>query len=496
MILRNRFQLSLWPGLPASIVLLLATAAVLAQEPESAALPLEPCELRVPGTAIAAPAECGRLEVPENPNDPDGRRISLNVARVPAMGRTAKPDPLIFFAGGPGQAATEAWLLVAGALRKVNEERDIILVDQRGTGGSNPLKCPEVEIHDLLSNDWDRLEDLARNCLEGIEGDPRFYTTTIAMQDYDRVRQALGYEQVNLFGGSYGTRAAQVYLRLFPERVRAVVLDSVMPQDEAMGVDHAQNLDRSVSRVLENCSADPDCSAQFPDTPAKLRGLIQRLENEAVPTTFDHPLTGETLEFDFDRDALAGSLRFLMYSPESQALLPLLINEAAASNNFSRLASQMLIATAGLEEGIAVGMQNSVMCAEDYPLFPSDDSASGMLMGNQLIEALRVQCEIWPRGPVPEDFHAPVVSDKPTLLLSGELDPVTPPEYGEHTAQYFSNSLHLVGHGQGHILTTRGCMGDIVSAFIESANVEGLEMDCLNKLESTPFFVSLTGPNP
>ena len=480
----------------AGLLAAFAPGMVPAQDPASAKLQLEPCELRVPGTAITAPAECGRLDVPENPEDPNGRKVSLNIARMPASGRSALPDPLVFFAGGPGQAATEAWLLVAGALRKVNEERDIILVDQRGTGGSNPLKCPQVEIQDMLGGDWDELERHTRSCLEGIEGDPRFYTTTIAMQDYDLVREALGYKQVNLFGGSYGTRAAQVYLRLFPERVRTVVLDSVMPQDEVMGLDHARNLDRSVFRVLEACEADADCSAEFPGTPGKLRALVERLETEAVPTAFEHPLTGETLEFEFDRDALAGSLRFLMYSPESQALLPLLISEASESGDFSRLASQMLIATAGLEEGIAIGLQNSVMCAEDYPRFPRDDSAAGLLMGNSLVEATRVQCEVWPRGPVPAGFHEPVRSDTPTLLLSGELDPVTPPQYGEHTAQYFSNSLHLVGRGQGHILTNRGCVGDIVSEFIIEGSVADLELECLEKLDPTPFFVSLTGPKP
>ena len=186
-----------------------------------AALELSPCELRLPGTGLTAPAECGWFEVAENPDDPDGKKINLRVARVPAQGRSAEPDPLVLFAGGPGQAATEAWLIVAPAFRKLAENRDVLLIDQRGTGQSNSLKCKQIGLDESLSLGWEDLERTTQECLDELPGDPRFYTTTIAMQDYDQVRAALGYEQLNLFGVSYGTRAAQVYLRLFPDNTSA-----------------------------------------------------------------------------------------------------------------------------------------------------------------------------------------------------------------------------------------------------------------------------------
>jgi pimeloyl-ACP methyl ester carboxylesterase len=479
------------------VALTAVPAASIADGNEAAAtLVLEPCELTLSFTPISAKAECGAFSVPENPAAPDGHKIELNVARVPASGRTAEPDPLFLFAGGPGQAATEAWLLVAGALRKVNENRDVILIDQRGTGKSNPLKCPSMELEDALSTDWDKLEDLTRNCLEGLEGDPRFYTTTIGMQDYDAVREALGYDKINLWGASYGTRAAQVYLRMFPEHVRSVVLDSVVPQELALGVDHALKLDQAVFGVLEACEADSDCRASFPDTADQLRDLIARLENEPVETSFEHPTTGEQMTMMFDRDFLAASLRFLMYSADSQALLPLLISEASTTNDYSRLASQMMITTSGIEDMIAVGMEKSVTCAEDFPWFPDDDSKSGQLMGNAMIKATRIQCGIWPRGEVPEGFHEPVSSDKPVLLISGELDPVTPPEYAEQVAAHMPNSMHLVAPGQGHSVTPRGCMGDLVAEFVEKASFEDLDTSCVSNLQPTPFFTSLTGPKP
>jgi len=477
--------------------LFLAAPVVFAQaDEESPGLELETCELVVPGTPLTTIGECGWMDAAENPDDPAGRQIRVRVARIPARGRTTEPDPLVFFAGGPGQSATESWPIIAGALKKVNETRDILLVDQRGTGQSNPLKCPQIELDEALALDWDELGRTTRECLDSLDGDPRFYTTTIAMHDIDAARAALGYETVNLYGGSYGTRAAQVYLRLFPERVRTVVLDGVVPQTLALGTEHAEKLDQAIYRVLKNCDADALCSEAFPATAEKLATLIQELEADPVTVTVEHPTTGKPFTLTFNREVLSTSLRFLTYSADTQAMLPLLINEAATEQRFDRLASQMLIAATGLQQSISQGMELSVMCAEDYPLFPQEPAANNYLMGDIMHKSVGIQCEIWPRGPVPENFHEPVTGDLPVLLLSGELDPVTPPEYADQVAVHFSNSRHLIAPGQGHIATTRGCMGKIVSEFIIEGSADDLETDCISNMQATPFFISLTGPTP
>lgn len=463
---------------------------------EEKGISLETCELIVPGTPLTAMAECGWFEVAENPTKPEGRKISIRVARVPATGRTSEPDPLLFFAGGPGQAATETWPIVARGLRKLNESRDILLIDQRGTGQSNALRCPHIELEEMLAFDWDDLARTTRECLESLDGDPRFYTTTIAMQDFDRVRAALGYESVNLFGVSYGTRAAQVYLRLFPERVRTMVLDSVVPQTLALGTDHAKNLDQTLYRVLEACDDDPDCHEAFPDSARKLTELIEKLDETPVEITVTHPTTGELHELTFDREAMAASLRFLTYSSATQAMLPLLVFEAATENYFERLASQMLIAATGLQQTIAQGMELSVICSEDFPFFPAKSDNSQYLMGDLMLQASRIQCGIWPADPAPAGFHEPVRSDIPVLLLSGELDPVTPPRYAEQLLPWFPNATHLMAPGQGHSVTGRGCLGKLVSEFIVAGSMEGLDVRCVNQLQSTPYFISLTGPKP
>ena len=478
-------------------LLLLIPASVSAQSLEdNSGLELENCELVVPGTPITTMAECGWFEVAENPADPDGRKIKLRVARVPAKDRTTEPDPLIFFAGGPGQAATETWPLMSFSLKKLNESRDILLVDQRGTGQSNPLRCPQIELEEALGLDWEQLERTTQECLDLLEGDPRYYTTTIAMQDVDRVRAALGYEQVNLFGVSYGTRAAQVYLRLFPDRVRSMVLDSVVPQTLTLGTEHAMNLDQAIYRVLNGCDEDSDCRGAFPDSAQKLSGLVKQLEENPVEITVTHPNTGQPYEMTFDRDVLASSLRFLTYSADTQAMLPLLIHEAATDDYFARMASQMLIAASSLQQSIAQGMELSVICAEDFPLFPKEAKDNDYLMGNIMLKSTRVQCGVWPAGPVPENFHEPVSSDIPVLLLSGELDPVTPPRYAEQLLTYFPDGLHLVAPGQGHSVSGRGCMGRLLSEFIIAGSSAELDTACLAQMQSTPYFISLTGPRP
>lgn len=459
-------------------------------------LQLETCELVVPGTPLAVVGECGWLERAENPENPDGRKIQIRVARIPARGRVAEPDPLVFFAGGPGQSATESWPILARALNKLSDSRDILLVDQRGTGQSNALKCPQIELDEVLASDWDDLAQSTRECLDSLDADPRFYTTTIAMHDIDAAREALGYEQVNLYGGSYGTRAAQVYLRLFPDRVRSVVLDGVVPQTLALGSEHAKKLDQAIYRVLRACDEDTSCGEAFPNTTEKLAGLISSLEENPVTVTVEHPTTGKPFPLTFDREVLSTSLRFLTYSADTQAMLPLLIHEAAVEQRFDRLASQMMIAATGLQQSISQGMEMSVMCAEDAPFFPAESPPNNFLMGDMMEKAVAIQCEVWPRGPLPDGFHQPVSADVPVLLLSGELDPVTPPEYADQVAVHFADSMHLVAPGQGHIATTRGCMGRIVSDFVIAGGSGELDTDCMSQLQATPYFISLTGPTP
>jgi pimeloyl-ACP methyl ester carboxylesterase len=465
--------------------------------PKSNQIEFSNCMLALPGTNLTANARCGSLEVAENPAEPGGKRISLNIAIAPATGKTTEPDPVFFFAGGPGQAASETWVMIQSTLSKIRKTRDIVMIDQRGTGGSNKLDCVSEIEEDLNQEiDLDLIRTETKKCLAELDGDPRFYTTSIAMGDYNLVRQAMGYDKINIMGVSYGTRAAQVYLRLFPETVRSVTLDSVVPMQLALGQDHAPMLDRSVQTVLKDCSESESCNSLFPHQAEELNTLFTQLRNEPQQITIINPVSGEPQEMRLTADTLGVAIRFLSYASETQAMIPLLVHEALTTGNLSRLASQALLIMTGLNEMLSKGMELSVLCSEDYPFMDLSADYSHTLMGNLMLEIVDLQCKIWPRGDVAEDFHQPVVSDSPVLLMSGERDPVTPPAYAARAAETFSNSLNLVAHGQAHSVMKNVCLRDITTEFIEKGSVEDLDTSCVEHILQAPFFTSLLGPNP
>ncbi len=467
--------------------------------PKANAIEFSNCTLSLPGTTLTTDARCGRLEVPEDPEAPEGRKISLHIAMAPAVDRTASPDPLFFLAGGPGQAASETWPIMRAVLEKVRRHRDIVLVDQRGTGQSNPLKCAmqETEADPLQTSvDLDLIRRLTRACLEQLDGDPRLYTTTIAMGDIDRVRAAMGYERINLLGISYGTRAAQVYARIFPDRVRTVVLDSVVPMELALGEEHGPMLDRAVRQVFADCADDAVCKDLFPIGMEDLRAAFADLRAHPRAIQFTHPATGKVEELTVTADVLAFAIRFLSYATQTQAVLPLLVHEAASLNKLDRLMTQATLIGGSLTEQISRGMELSVTCSEDFPFFDPRQTGADTLLGPTFLEVIQVSCEIWPRGEVPADFHQPVSIAAPVLLLAGARDPVTPPEYTTATAGHFPDSRVLIAKGQGHSVSTHPCLRDVMSAFIETGTLKDLDTACVRGIEPAPFFTSILGPNP
>lgn len=479
--------------------LLLSACGPAPAVPEAAsALALAPCRLSEPGlTASTIAAECGTLAVPENRAAPGGRTIDLRVVVLPAISRGAAPDPLFLLAGGPGQAASEAFIPLLPSLGRVSQTRDIVLVDQRGTGGSNPLACPAEAEGIEQSND--NPDDPAvqawwRDCLARLDADPALYTSEIAARDLDAVRAALGYEQVNLLGVSYGTRAALTYLRLFPERVRALVLDGVVPPDMAIGAAMGRDGQRALDLVFGACRADPACAAAFPDPAADLAALLARLEAEAPVVQLDDPFTGAPAEVRLTHGLAAATVHGLSYAPETAALLPLLIHTANAGD-LRPLAAQSLITSRQLADQIALGMRSAVICAEDQPFYPASVDSTGYL-GDLLPRALGSACAIWPRGEASAEARAPIASDVPALLLSGERDPVTPPQYGEAVAAGLPNSLHLVAAGQGHNIFFRGCLPGLVADFLDAGSAADLDTSCVERLQAPPFFTSFTGPVP
>jgi pimeloyl-ACP methyl ester carboxylesterase len=492
-------------------VLSIALLALWFPAVSASALTLAPCHLAIAQSPARISAECGRFEVAEDRDAPDGRSISLAVAVLPATTHKRAGDPLVFITGGPGQSALESYVLAHRAFARLNRHRDIVLLDQRGTGDSNPLRCPLPDDWQALAASSQAQRKLALDCLQALPGDPRFYTTSVAIRDLAELLTALDYERVNLYGISYGTRVAQAFARGYPERTRSVILDGVVPLDRALGPDISLDAQRALDMMFRRCAGEQACRERFPRLAGDFRQLQQGLRAAPVTLTLADPATAELTEHEFTEDWLRGVVRMFSYAPDTVALLPLLIDRAVREGDFAPLAAQALLLSRQLEDALATGMHNAVVCTEDLPFIAATgdadhaDSEVGdnnaatsedTYLGAGMLESLRAVCSVWPRGELDRDFRSPWRSAIPTLILSGEADPVTPPANGEHLLHSLSEALHVVGPGQGHGMYARGCTPRIMEDFVAAASVAGLEVDCIQRLRPAPFFLSFTGPTP
>jgi len=477
-----------------SFILLLALTACARQAEQSAIDRLRPC------TADQGPTDayCGSYTVFENRETKQGRQINLRIVLLPALSRDAKPDPMFFLAGGPGQGAAEMARALREIFRRVQSERDLVLVDQRGTGESNPLACKSDSDSLADINEPDRLIlDRLKNCMQAFDADLRLYTTTIAMDDLDAVREYLGYDKINLYGGSYGTRAALVYLRQHEPHVRSVVLDGVAPPDMRLPLFFARDAQRSIELLIADCEKDEQCSSRYPHLGQRVKTLIARLESAPVATRLVHPRTGVEDDVTVKASLVASTLFGALYSPLASSLIPALV-ERAERNDFQGMLALAMI-NSGLAENMALGMQLSVLCTEDYGRISPEDAereAGGTLFGKYLLETRMKACEFWPKGTVPANYYHPVESSVPTLILSGELDPVTPPSWGDAVAKSLPNSKHLVAPGTGHGVVSTSCGTRIVRDFLDRGSTQGLDDSCLSLLKRPPFFLTPSGPDP
>jgi len=461
-----------------------------------------PCRLEHPSRIAAFAAECATLRVPEDPLRPTGRTIELSIARVAAISRRKAADPLFLIAGGPGMGTQAMYPVVAAAFARIGRDRDLVLVDQRGTGGSAPLAC-EFDEDDLSSGDPSIVPELTRHCLASLEAagrDLRPYTTSVAVLDLERVRVALGYERINLYGVSYGTRVAQHYLRRFPQQTRSVILDGVVPPGLALGPAMALDAEAALQRILARCRGEAPCRAAFDDPAQDYRALRAALETAPVDLTVADPATAAPRRMRFTARHLGAVLRLASYADSQASLLPVALHEARAKRNFTPLAGLFLMGTGGLRDAIAYGMHNTVVCSEDIPYVDERGVDRARLaatyLGTDLLDTLRGICGVWPVGPVDTDFRQPLASDVPVLLLSGSDDPVTPPSGAVAALQGLKRARHLVVAGAGHGQVAVTCMDRVIAAFVRDADPVKLDATCLERVRPAPFFTSLAGPAP
>ena len=453
-------------------------------------LALTPCRV----ANVENEVKCATFEVFENRETRQGRKIGMNIVVLPATARIKEPDPVFVFAGGPGQAAADLAresLMILGGL---NTRRDIVLIDQRGTGKSNGLGCKFVDANTPETIDPLKRELLNRKqlleCRDKLasQADLTLYTTTIAMADIDEVRQALGYERINLWGGSYGTRAAQEYLRRYPGRVRSVVIDGVAPPSMVMPATFSRDATAAYDRMLAACAGERACAQQFPQLKTLVDDLLADLGRRPRKVTLSDPLSGVPREVAITKEGVLMVIFTTLYVPEMAALLPEVLVHAQ-EGNYAPLMALTSVFSDFAEEKIFAGMRFSVLCAEDVPRIGRNRQApEGALFGDLFLREFVKPCNDWPRGTMAKDFDQPVRSDKPVLILSGGLDPVTPPVFGDEVKKTFTNSLHLVARNIGHGVSAHGCAPRLIKTFVEAASVAGIDGKCLERLPRPLFF--------
>ena len=444
-------------------------------------------------------AQCATLAVPANPESPDGERLALAVVRIPALAAAPLPDPLVLIQGGPGGSSIDLYLSMRGALTGLRRNRDIIVMDQRGTGRSaDGLRCESPADIDFQVAETELLRELLARCLADIERDPRLFTTSLAVRDLEALRVAYGLEQWNIYGVSYGTRVAQHYMRRYPERVRTLLLDGSLPAPQVLGPYIALATQSALDEILARCTHDSGCSQQFGDVRAKFAELLVRLEAEDIRIPRVDRDTGETEQVPIGADLLIGLTRMMSYSTGTAALLPLTIDEAHAGR-YGTLLYQAELVFGGIDNSMNMAMHNNVICSEDWSRYDPANApdTANTYIGNAMIEALDVICASWPTGPVDEDFFAPLATDAPVLFISGSADPATPAEFvDEIIASGVSNALHIVVEHQGHGVFGIGCMPRIAERFINAASIDDLDVSCIDAALPVPFFLSPAGPAP
>ena len=469
----------------------------------------KPCVLTSEQGLPPVEAQCATFPVAEDPAQPQGRKIALNIAWLPAEGKGGgTPDPVFFLAGGPGQAATDYAGQIDMALKETRKQRDIVLIDQRGTGKSNPLDCRDAKGEALKLDETAEFDEAAftayvGQCLKSLEGraDPRFYTTGEAIADLDAVRAALGADKINVIGGSYGTRVAQQYAMHYPQHTRSIVLDGVAPNRLVVGGEFAQRLDEALRRQDAQCAKLPACKARFGngasggDLIARLQSLKSRLAAAPVQVSYHDPDTNEPRQDTLTADTLTGLTHGVSYVPQLASLLPLVVSEA----EHGRYESLMAIAkfwSNQVGDQLNRGMQWSVICAEDAPRYQPDPADGNTVLGPDMAKMFFAACKQWPRGKVAADFTAPLKTELPVLVVSGELDPVTPPVYGDEVVKTLSHARHLVLRGQGHGGMNVGCVPKLLGRFFETTDAKALDAKCLDSLSYVPPFTSFNGWEP
>lgn len=443
----------------------------------------------LPGATEAL--RCVSLSVPLDYAKPGAAKIKLHVTVAPAFRQGTRNDPLFVLAGGPGQAGSDVLVLLPAALDRVRATRDIVFIDQRGTGLSGKLNCESKPEHETMNEE--QLEAELRACIVASKAPFAAYTTAAAARDLESVRTALGYAKVNVWGGSYGTRLAQAYARAYPASVRSLVLDGVAAPEQVIpagGRDGQAALDG----LFAQCARDAACNKAFPALRAEFEALLAKLGARGIKLSLPDPRTAQQIDFTLTQSRFLSTVHNILYSPADARRLPFLIHSASRGRWQPFIARQNLAGDFGGDASMAMLLHFAVVCAEDVPrmtpeLLKSDDA----VLTRPLAEKIPALCKSMN---VPAVALAPPSRiEAPALLLSGALDPVTPPHRAASAARHMARAQQLVVANAGHGVSQLGCAPRLLREFLDRPQ-DKLDAACLAEIPAPTFQLGAAGPQP
>jgi pimeloyl-ACP methyl ester carboxylesterase len=451
---------------------------------------LQPC--KVPG--LPEEVRCGTYEVFEDRSSRSGRKIALNIVVVPALSSNPAPDPLFWLEGGPGADATRTVFAARSFLSDIRKSRDLVFVDQRGTGKSNPLMCDVGDSPEDLQKFFGGtpLRESLRICRESLEkiANLKLYTTPIAMDDLDEVRDALGYAKINLAGTSYGSLASQVYLRQHGDHVRAVFLGGVATPNIKQPLQFARSAQHALDLLFEDCAADQLCRETFPKLREEFYALLARFKDGPLRVELIRPSDKQKQSVLLYRDSFTDRLRLMLTTTATARYVPAVVH-AAFQNDFIPFESAAVITNPG--DGLARGMYFSVTCSEGARFISTEDLAretAGTFMGDSRVRIHMDACNDWPRGDIPATFIDPVKSNLPVLMIVGEVDAAAGPWFAEAAIKFLPNGrlvkIRYFGHQFGET-----CTKSIFSTFIEKGSVVALDTSCTDAIRRPEFATEL-----
>ncbi|KFI07350.1 alpha/beta fold hydrolase [Massilia sp. BSC265] len=475
--------------LPVAVLWLATSTVAAASAPPAQAGPAAARNCHLPG--VTDTLHCVTLDVPLDHARPAGGKLKLHVTVAPAHRKGVRNDPLFVLAGGPGQAGSEVVGLLTTAFSRVRATRDIVFIDQRGTGRSGKLDCKNKPEHEHMTEEQMNAEALA--CITGTKAQWSAYTTDASARDIELVRRAFGYGAVNVWGGSYGTRLGQAYARLYPASVRSLVLDGVAAPDQVIQAG-ARDAHAALDKLFAQCAADAGCNKAFPNLRTQFDGLLAKLEAGPVRVTLPNPRTAQPIDITMTASRFLSTVHGILYSPADARRLPFLIHNAAQGRWQPFVARQNIVGDLGGPGHIAVLMHLAVVCAEDVPrLTPELMASDAGKLTKPLARQMPAFCKQMNVPAVP--YKEPARIDAPTLLLSGALDPVTAPRRAESAARYMSRAQHVVVDNVGHGVSQLGCAPRLLRTFLDKPQ-DKLDASCLKEIPPPTFQLGSAGPQP